>query len=323
VNLIFEINFAIFAIFISLFVTEMMGAFVLLLFWKQARSTVLEYIIPIWEVTGTFGAFWVVTADFAYPSLLVPAAELFAPLAIIGLIILVARNASISFAEFIIKRGWLDEEKLYKAYSVSTIGVGLAVLVAVSALFSGAGVSIPSGSSSWTFSFGAWLASPGSVVFVIGTLLIAVAAAPIFFSLTAMKRYVLPFAVAGVGLSVLSYYLYSSSYLSVMTLVPVLLTLLAGILFVASDMTAKIVSNKIVFITVLALIIFSLQPVAYPSILGGAVAIDSVTTSGTMASAYLVMTLIGGALLAIMMGFFVAIAMRPKGPKVPEMAPTT
>jgi cytochrome d ubiquinol oxidase subunit II len=322
-NLIFEVNFAIFSIFISLFVTEMMGAVVLLLFWKQARSTVLEYIIPIWEVTGTFGAFWVVTADFAYPNLLIPVAELFAPLAIVGLIILVARNASISFAEFIIKHGWLDEEKLYKAYSISTIGVGLAVLVAISAIFSGAGVTAPSTGSSWAFSIGAWLVSPGSIVFVLGTLLIGIGAAPIFFSLRGMRKYVLPLVAGGVALSLLAYYLYSSSFVSAVTLVPVILTLLAGILFVASDRTAQIVSNKVVFITLLSLIIFSLQPVAYPNILGGAVSIDGVTTSGTMASAYLAMTLIGGALLAIMLGFFVAVAMRPKGSAEPELRPTT
>jgi cytochrome d ubiquinol oxidase subunit II len=321
-NLIFETNFAIFAIFISLFVTEMMGAVVILLFWKQAKSAVLDYIIPIWEVTGTFGAFWVVTADFAYPKLLIPVAELFAPLAIIGLIILVARNASISFAEFIIKRGWLDEEKLYKAYAVSTIGVGLAVLVAISAIFSGAGVTVPSITSSWSFSPVAWVTSAGSLVFVVGTLLIGVGTAPIFFSLKAMKRYVLPLTAAGIALSVLSYYLCSSSYVSAMTLVPVVLTLLAGILFVFSDRTAEIVSNKVVFIIILSLIIFSLQPVAYPNILGGAVSIDNVTTSGTMASAFLLITMIGGVMLAIMIGFLLAVAMRPKDSSAPKLAPT-
>ena len=66
-NIIFELYFAVFAIFASILITEIMGSVVLILFWKQAKSKVLEYVVPIWEVTGTFGAFLVVMSDFAYP----------------------------------------------------------------------------------------------------------------------------------------------------------------------------------------------------------------------------------------------------------------
>ena len=106
-----KLYFAVFAIFASLLITEIMGSVVLLLFWKQAKSKVLEYIVPIWEVTGTFAAFLVVMGDFAYPSLLVPIASIFAPLLTVFLILFVARNASLAFAEFIIKRKWLDKVK--------------------------------------------------------------------------------------------------------------------------------------------------------------------------------------------------------------------
>ncbi len=139
-NIIFELYFAVFAIFASLLITEIMGSVVLLLFWKQANSKVLEYIVPIWEVTGTFAAFLVVMGDFAYPSLLVPIASIFAPLLTVFLILFVARNASLAFAEFIIKRKWLDKVKLYRIYAVSTLVLGFTVLVLLSALVSGAGV---------------------------------------------------------------------------------------------------------------------------------------------------------------------------------------
>ena len=108
-NGIFYVNFAIFAIFLTLFITELMGAFLLLFWYDMAKRRVLEYVVPIWEVTGTFAVLWVVTADFAYPSMLFPVASLLAEYIVLFLIFLVARNASISFAEFIIKRRWLDE----------------------------------------------------------------------------------------------------------------------------------------------------------------------------------------------------------------------
>ena len=104
-------NFATFAIFTALLITEVMGAVLLLFFYKDTKSSVLQYVVPIWEVTGTFGAFWVVTSYFAYPTLLIPVATLFAPLLIVFLILFVARNSSIVFGEFIKKRRWLDEIK--------------------------------------------------------------------------------------------------------------------------------------------------------------------------------------------------------------------
>ena len=313
-NVVFEIYFAVFAIFASLLITELMGAVVLLLFWKQAKSKVLDYIVPIWEVTGTFAALVVVTGDFAYPTLLVPVASIFAPLLTVFLILIVARNASIVFAEFIIKRKWLDNKKLFKLYAVSTLVLGITVLIILSSLISGAGVNF----SQETFSLVAWLSSPGSILFVVGTLGIGIGVAPVFFSLQSMKKLVIPLTGAGIGVSVLAYYLYSPSFVSVLMLIPIALTLLAGVLFLISKKTAAIVTNKAIFITVLSIVIFSLQFLVYPSAIGGAISIDAVTTSSSLTSAYLGITAVGGTMLAILLGFYMNTAMRAKNSKIEE-----
>jgi cytochrome d ubiquinol oxidase subunit II len=310
-NLIFEVYYVVFALSASLLITELMGSVALLLFWKQTRSKVLEYIAPIWEVTGTFGAFVVVMGDFAYPSFLIPIAFIFAPLLTVFLILFVARNASIAFAEFIIKRKWLDSVKLYKMYAIATLFLGITFLIFLSALISGAGVNL----AERTFSLGAWITSPGSILFVIGTLGIGVGAAPVFFGLNPMKKIVLPLTTAGVGISVLAYYLYSPSFVSSLMLIPVVLTLLLGIFFVASKKTAAVVSNKVFFITVFSVIIFSLQFLVYPSAIGGQVLIDTVTTSGPMASTFFSLTAVGGVILAIMLGFYINTTMKSKNSK--------
>ena len=307
INLIFEVNYAVFAIFASLLITEIMVSVLLLLFWRETKTRVLDYIVPIWEVTGTFGAFWVVTGDFAFPSLLVPVAKIFAPLLTIFLILLVARNASIVFAEFIIKRGWLDEVKLYKAYAISTIFMGLVVLVLLSSLVSGAGVDLAAGS----FSIGKWISSPGSWLFVLGTLAIGVGMAPVFYSLDPLKKITLPITVVGIGLSILSYYAYSPSFVSAWMAVPVALTLIAGLLFF-SRATRRLVTNKAVFISVLSAIIFSLQFLIYPSVIGRAIPVDAVTTTGPMADAYLAITIVGGILLTAMLALYMSVAMRAR-----------
>ncbi len=307
INLIFQVNYAVFAIFASLLITEIMGSVLLLLFYKETRSKVLEYIVPIWEVTGTFGAFWVVTGDFAYPALLVPVAKIFAALLTVFLILFVARNASIVFAEFIIKRRWLDEVKLYKTYAVSTIALGIVVLVLLSALVSGAGINLEAGS----FAIEGWATSIGSWLFVIGTLGIGIGMAPVFYSLEPLKKIVLPFTIGGIALSVLGYFSFSTSFISAWMIVPVVLTLVAGLLFF-SKTTLPIVTNKAVFITVLSVIIFSLQFVVYPTLLGGAGQIDAVTTKGPMAESFLAITVVGGVLLAAMLAVYMQVATRAR-----------
>jgi len=308
VNGIFAVNYAAFSMFSALLITEIMGAVGLLIAWPS-RSKVLDYLVPIWEVTGTFGALWVVTGDFAYPALLVPVAALFTPLLIVFLILFVARNTSISFAEFITKRGWLDEEKLYKSYAVSTVVLGLVVLVLLSALVGGQGVNLTTGS----FSIASW-ATAGSVVFIVGTLLLAVGLAPVLFDLSALRSLVLPLTALGIILSVLSYWLMSPGLITPWMTAPVLLTLVVASLYTWRR-TSRMVTNKAVFLAVLSVIIFSLQPLVYPKAIGQALSIDAVTTTGPMADAFFTITAVGGLLLALMLVLYVRIAVRgPNGP---------
>ena len=309
-NWIFEVNYAAFSVFAALLITEIMGAVGILIAWPS-RSKVLNYLVPIWEITGTFGALWVVTGDFAYPALLVPVTAIFTPLLIVFLILRVARGASISLAEFITKRGWLDEEKLYKSYALSTIVLGLVVLVLLSALVGGQGVNLATGS----FSIISWTTA-GSLVFIIGTLLLAVGLAPVFFDLSALRTLVLPLTALGIILSVLSYWLMSPNLLTPWMAFPVLLTLLVGALY-AGRRASRIVTNKAVFLAVLSIIKFSLQPLVYPKAIGQALSIDAVTTTGAMADAFFTITAVGGFLLALMLVLYVRIAARgPSGPDV-------
>ena len=115
--------------------------------------------------------------------------------------------------------------------------------------------------------------------------------------------------VLGVAISIGAYYLYSSSLVSSSIVIPSILTILAAVLFL-SDKTAKIVMNKAVFISLLSIIIFSLQFLIYPEVLGQTLSIDSITTSGAVGSQYVVISAVGGALLAIMLIFYLFITHR-------------
>jgi cytochrome bd ubiquinol oxidase subunit II len=310
-NLIFEINYAIFSIFAALLITEIVGSVVLLLFYDAAKSKVLEYVVPIWEVTGTFAAFWVVSGDMAFPSLLIPLATIFGALLTVFLIVLVARNATIVYAEFIVKKKWLDEKKLYQGYALSTLFLGVIALVLLSALVSGAGVLSNAAPLATPFNLVAWASQGGSWLFIAGTLLIGVGVAPIFFDIRPFAKKFIPLAVLGVLVSIGAYYAFKPSLVTDYMAVPGVLTILVALLYL-SEKTSKIVTNKAIFITALSIIIFSLQPLIYPKIVGQALSVDALTTTGPMASVFYEITWGGGALLAIMILVYVWIAFRQK-----------
>lgn len=290
-----------------------MGAVLLLVSYEGAKKSVLSYIVPIWEVTGTFGAFWVVVTDFAFPSILTPAAHIFAVGFMLFLILLIARNSTIVFGEYIIKRGWLDDKKLYMGYSISTIVLGLIVLVILSAIISGAGVNL----ASETLSITGYFSSGGSIPFILGALLIGVGLAPVFFDLPPFKFLSIPATVMGIALSVAGYALYSTALLSPLLAVPVFLTIAVPLLY-RTNIGKLLVTNKLVFIAVASIIIFTLNTLVYPSAFGKSVSVDKITTTGPMAGAFLLITLVGVPILAVMIAIYALMVKRTQ-----EMVPET
>ena len=81
-------------------------------------------------------------------------------------------------------------------------------------------------------------------------------------------------------------------------------------------------ANKAVFILVMCIVVFSLQPLIYPKVIGQALAVDAVTTSGAMESAFLSVSVVGAILLAVMIGFYIMVAARgTSGPDTPVSTP--
>lgn len=309
INFIFYTDFAVFSVFVVLIITEIMGSVLLLLAYDSYKTPVLDYIVPVWEVTGTFGAFWVVVSDIAYPSLLVPVAAIFSFPIMLFLILFVARNSTISFAEFITRRGWLDERKLFKGYALASILVGIVVLVVVTSIFGGIGVDL--GAS--TFSLAAWFSHPEGIIFIVGAVLIMIGLAPVFYRDPGLKRQSLFFTAAGVILSGISYEIFTGWHLSPFFFAPAVLAIMLPVLYYFPS-TSIIVGNKAVFIALASVDVFLLNFMAYPTIFGGAISIDSVTTSGPLASSFFPITAAGATLLGFLI-FLYALAVYRKGRK--------
>jgi len=296
-NYVFYIDFAIFSIFATLILTEIMGSILLLLLWNDSKKVVLEYVVPIWEITGTFAVFWVVLSDFAFPSILIPLASIFSAGLLIFLILFVARNASISFAEFFEKKGWLDEKKLYYGYALSSILLGLVVLVIVSTIIGGYGLNL----SNYTFNFFSFASNISPWLFILGSLVTAIGFAPIFYNIDKMKKMSMIFVFIGVLIS-MAFIFIQEKGIPREVLIPLVLTIALPILYNIPQ-TRNVASNKAFFIAYLSITLFSLNFLVYPTAFGK-LSVDSLTTNGTMANAYIIMTLTGLVLLAILLALY-------------------
>ena len=305
INWLFEINFAIFSVFLALFISELMAGVLLLIAYDATKAKVLPYIVPIWEVTGTFAAFWVVTGDFAYPSMLIPVATLLAGEILVFLILIVVRNASISFAELILKGGRISEKRLYQLYGLATVGIGVVVLIVLSSIVSGAGVSL----ANLTFSVWGWVTTAGSLPYLLGVLLIAVGLAPVFYNIEVLRRITVPFTVAGVAVEAGALYLYSSGFIGTGFLIPALLTILVPVLY-QFKLTAPLVYSKLIFALVGAIIVFSLSYLVYPTAFNGALSVDAVTTKGPMVGAFYVLTAVGVVVVGLLNVLFILVVWR-------------
>ncbi len=306
INYIFYFDFAVFAVFVTLFITEVMGSVMILIGWDRYRRGVLDYIIPVWEVTGTFAAFWVVASDFAFPKILIPLADIFPWMIMLFLILFVARNSTIVFAEFIMKKGWLDERKLFSGYALSTLLIAVVVLIVLSGIIGGTGINL----SNLSFNMGAWVSSAGGWLFLIGVVIIALGLAPVFYNVSDMKKLTLPFTALGIAISTLAFYILSPGSFSALVIIPIVMTILVPLLFLIQPLR-KFVTNKLFFIGWASIDIFTMNFMVYPNAFGNKLPVDAFTTTGPLTGMYFVISLLGVVILGILVSLY-AYAVRRK-----------
>ncbi|MDE1856294.1 MAG: hypothetical protein KGH49_03620, partial [Candidatus Micrarchaeota archaeon] len=69
-NPLYLVNYFIFSVFITLFLLEVGSAILALFSYGAYRDKLRRYLLPIWEVDGTFAAFYLVNFEVTYPTLL-------------------------------------------------------------------------------------------------------------------------------------------------------------------------------------------------------------------------------------------------------------
>ena len=118
----------------------------------------------------------------------------------------------------------------------------------------------------------------------------------------------------GIIVSTLSFAMFRNWTLSPYVLVSDVIAILIPILYNVKNVAA-IVSNKIVFISLLSVDIFSLNFMVYPTAFGGVLRVDSITNTGLLESSFIVLTVVGGIIVAALIALYaIAVARKVKEP---------
>lgn len=309
------LNAAIFSMFFAMISSELMAASAIIFRYEESVSKVFKFLVPIWEVTGTFFVFYAVNIEALVPDALPFIAYTFTPYILVFLILYIGRNSSIISAEYIWKNRIVDRKMLYRIYAIVTYALGIMILIIYTAVISGSGVGFSSNSFS-LYSFISFLPDDG---FIIGSAIILFGLASVFYDLD-VKNY-LPFAVMVLGMLIAAPSLIALNDLTdeyllipagILTIFPAILRLFPGY--------RSLASNKLLVQALLAsssfLIIFS----AYPWILGRSLNITTLLNSSVMQQQIFYTTIIGGILLLIMtIVFFRVFSRASERGRMPEM----
>ncbi|PYB68052.1 hypothetical protein DMB44_06005 [Thermoplasma sp. Kam2015] len=316
---LFAIQFFTTAAAIAFLLTELMGGVMLLLDWKNSGSKIMAYVAPVWEVTGTFLAMFVVETDATFAGILIPVAFAFAALLLVFLILFIIRNVAIILGEFAEKRRIFTDRQLYYIYVTSTLLLSVVFLAFVSAVISGHGVSIsitgnPVNSLSSvnnaqvTFNVIKWMVAPGDILFIISAVLITFGLAPALYDVRRFATVGIISAVLGFVLGIISL-VQMGVHISPIIVIPALIIMGVPAMYLL-NIAKNLLSNKAIFIVLLIISIYSLYFTVYPTAMGGKLVLSQVVTTGPMVLGTILTTAVGFTLLALMLSLYVYVNYR-------------
>jgi len=310
-GLMFSINYFIFSIFFTLFVLEVGIALTMLLEYEKYKDSLKRFLMPLWEVTGTFAIFYIVNLEAVVPSLLLLIGTIFVVPLLVAAIFFILRNAFLSYSEYMGDK--VSEKRYLHIYAIATI---IVAFIAISVLDSGiSGIAISA--SSYSINLLRMFVNSFNILMFLGIALLAAFLAAVFFGIKEYKWFPILSAVLGVIAIAIAVhgslnYLFDSAFSTGLPYLLGLLALLAVSLFMhyKGNKYAKYIAVIWFF---LAINFFGFMQGPY--ILGGTVNTNNYIATGAMAFYVNAVTLIGGAILAASLISMVYISYIKKTPK--------
>ncbi|MGC8538132.1 MAG: cytochrome d ubiquinol oxidase subunit II [Candidatus Micrarchaeia archaeon] len=280
------INYVVFALFLTAFLIEV-GIALLILLSYRLNDKLMKYLMPMWEINGTFAIFYVVDLEATYPNILPAAGTIYILPVLLAALFLIFRNAFLAYGEYVSRD---STKRVYlRVYSIATVIVAFLALSVLSSSVSGIGISL----SSHSLDMASLLFNPFSLMIFVSAALLALFAAMVIFDIRDMGAEILSavLAVVIILIALQAYPQYIIDHLlSNIALVSIPVVLIAITLFMHA-IRSKASRYAMIITLFISIAIFELAE--YPYLFGGAMNLNSILISSP-SSSYLLAFSIGG-----------------------------
>ena len=295
-NFLYIVNFAILAAFLTLLIIEIGIALLSLFYYEGYREKLRKYILPIWELDGTFGVFYIVNTAITYPTLVGALGIYFVPLFLIALFFIL-RTAFIAYSEYI----GSNEKRYMQIYAISTLAIAAIAFSILDSAVSGIGINLTSSSANLVLLF----INPFNVGMIIGVTLISLYVTSHLLEIVQAARqstYTLPIAYLFV---IEGSWAYSQTFFS--SILSHWYLLFASIILLAIAVLMSYKKNRYAHWAAILWLFIAINLYGltlYPHIFGSANVIGFITT-GALGTASLWINLIGGIIVVIALSYFI------------------
>ncbi|MEM3247684.1 MAG: cytochrome d ubiquinol oxidase subunit II [Candidatus Micrarchaeaceae archaeon] len=300
------INYIVFALFLTAFIIEV-GIALLLLISYNTKEKLLKYLMPMWEIDGTFAIFYVVDLESTYPSILLTAGTMYILPVLIAALFFIFRNAFLAYGEYMGKE---SAQKAYiRIYGIAMLVVAFIAISVLASSVSGIGVNLAAKS----LDIIALLFNPFSLLIFFAVALLSLFAAMVIFGIRHVGAEVLA-AVAAVVFVLIALQSYAHYIIANVLADPVLIIIPAVLIAVAILLQA-LKKGLARYLTIVALFfsVLLFELAEYPYWFNKAVALQSILVSGPSASYLLAFSIGGIAVLAVLIGILIYINLMHKG----------
>ncbi|MDE1871275.1 MAG: cytochrome d ubiquinol oxidase subunit II [Candidatus Micrarchaeota archaeon] len=289
-NLLYSVNYLIFSVFLTLLMLEIGLALVSLAGSERYKDRIAKIINPIWEVTGTFAIFYVVNFEVSYPLVLGIVGTAYAVPLLVAAIFLIIRNVLLALRDYV---GY-GKQWPRIVYPMSTIVAGALAISVLSSGVSGMGINLANGAINASFIF-----NPFNLLIILSIILLSFSLANGIIKVDRFHKAGMISEILGFAIAAIASYVYLPGFLkgqqtSTLLIIVSLIVLIAAIALQA--IKAKYAGPfNAVFV---ALLINLFGASIYPYVFGTA-NIMNYAASNALASPELLITTIGGTMVAL------------------------
>ena len=301
-DVLYIANHVVFSLFITLFLVEIGMAFTGMLFY-ELYPTIKKYLIPMWEINGTFAIFYIVSFEAIYPKLLISVGFLYLVPVMFAALLFILRNAFISYSEY--ANNVTSKKTYFMVYSISTLIIGFLVISIFSSAMSGIGININTN----TIYLLQFLFNPFNILIFVSLVLLGFCITAIVLSINKMRisasvSLFTSILIGLIGISTYTKYLLNNIFGDIWILYSLVIILLITLFTLILYIKKVQISNKLILpATFFIILIISISQ--YPYVYGNQLYINTYLTQSVNQVPIMYITTFGILFLSISISYLI------------------